>query len=69
MLTREGVERLLEILPEGTTELMCHPGYADEELRQNRDAAAGIAADGAGNFDGRGDQKTCRHAGYSPDKL
>jgi len=33
MLTREGVERLLESLPEGTTELMCHPGYADEELR------------------------------------
>jgi hopanoid biosynthesis associated protein HpnK len=33
-LTREGVERLLENLPEGTTELMCHPGYADEELRR-----------------------------------
>jgi predicted glycoside hydrolase/deacetylase ChbG (UPF0249 family) len=32
-LTREAVERLLESLPEGTTELMCHPGYADEELR------------------------------------
>jgi chitin disaccharide deacetylase len=31
-MTREGVLRLLEILPEGTTELMCHPGYADEEL-------------------------------------
>jgi predicted glycoside hydrolase/deacetylase ChbG (UPF0249 family) len=31
-LTREGVERLLEVLPEGTTELMCHPGYADDEL-------------------------------------
>jgi predicted glycoside hydrolase/deacetylase ChbG (UPF0249 family) len=35
-LTREGVERLLENLPEGTTELMCHPGYADEELRHTR---------------------------------
>ena len=34
MLTRAGVERLLRSLPEGTTELMCHPGYADEELRQ-----------------------------------
>jgi predicted glycoside hydrolase/deacetylase ChbG (UPF0249 family) len=33
VLTREGVERLLGNLPEGTTELMCHPGYADEELR------------------------------------
>lgn len=36
VLTREGLERLLEILPEGTTELMCHPGYADEELRNTR---------------------------------
>ena len=34
VLTLEGVERLLENLPEGTTELMCHPGYADEELRR-----------------------------------
>jgi hopanoid biosynthesis associated protein HpnK len=33
VLTREGVQRLLETLPEGTTELMCHPGYADEDLR------------------------------------
>jgi chitin disaccharide deacetylase len=33
-LTREGIEELLEKLPEGTTELMCHPGYADEELRK-----------------------------------
>src|SRR5690348_3914605 len=31
-LTREGVEKLLRSLPEGTTELMCHPGYADETL-------------------------------------
>jgi chitin disaccharide deacetylase len=36
VLTREGVERLLETLPEGTTELMCHPGYVDDELRQSR---------------------------------
>ncbi|HKM65564.1 MAG TPA: ChbG/HpnK family deacetylase [Candidatus Acidoferrum sp.] len=34
-LTREGVEALLEALPEGTTELMCHPGYADGELRES----------------------------------
>jgi len=34
-LTREGVERLLGLLPDGTTELMCHPGYADEELRRS----------------------------------
>lgn len=34
VLTRGGVEQLLVNLPEGTTELMCHPGYADEELRR-----------------------------------
>jgi len=34
VLTREGVENLLEKLPAGTTELMCHPGYADEELKR-----------------------------------
>ena len=34
-LTREGIEELLEKLPEGTTELMCHPGYVDEELRKS----------------------------------
>jgi predicted glycoside hydrolase/deacetylase ChbG (UPF0249 family) len=33
-LTREGVEQFLKSLPEGTTELMCHPGYADEELKK-----------------------------------
>jgi hopanoid biosynthesis associated protein HpnK len=34
-LTREGMARLLENLPEGTTELMCHPGYADAELEKS----------------------------------
>jgi predicted glycoside hydrolase/deacetylase ChbG (UPF0249 family) len=33
-LTREGVEQLLKNLPEGTTELMCHPGYVDEALQK-----------------------------------
>ena len=33
-LTNEGVARLLRSLPEGTTELMCHPGYADDALRK-----------------------------------
>jgi predicted glycoside hydrolase/deacetylase ChbG (UPF0249 family) len=33
-LTKEGVARLLRNLPEGTTELMCHPGYADAALRK-----------------------------------
>ena len=32
VLTREGVLNLLENLPEGTTELMCHPGYTDDTL-------------------------------------
>jgi predicted glycoside hydrolase/deacetylase ChbG (UPF0249 family) len=36
VFTREGLARLLEILPEGTTELMCHPGYADTALRETR---------------------------------
>ena len=35
-LTREGVERLLKSLPEGTTELMCHPGHADAALQKSR---------------------------------
>ncbi len=34
-LTREGVEKLLNNLPEGTTELMCHPGYSDEDLKRS----------------------------------
>jgi len=34
VLTREGVAQLLSNLPDGTTELMCHPGYADEELKR-----------------------------------
>ena len=32
-MTKEGVARLLRSLPEGTTELMSHPGYADEALQ------------------------------------
>lgn len=35
ILTREGVENLLNHLPEGATELMCHPGYADDALRHS----------------------------------
>jgi predicted glycoside hydrolase/deacetylase ChbG (UPF0249 family) len=34
-LTKDGVARLLRGLPEGTTELMCHPGYADAELKKS----------------------------------
>jgi len=33
VLSKKGVLQLLENLPEGTTELMCHPGYADEQLK------------------------------------
>jgi predicted glycoside hydrolase/deacetylase ChbG (UPF0249 family) len=32
--TVETLERVLQEAPEGTTELMCHPGYADAELRR-----------------------------------
>jgi len=35
VMTKEGVHRLLEILPDGTTEFMCHPGYFDEDLRKS----------------------------------
>ena len=35
VMTREGVEQLLRNLPDGTTELMCHPGYADEDLKRS----------------------------------
>jgi predicted glycoside hydrolase/deacetylase ChbG (UPF0249 family) len=34
-LTREGVAKLLRMLPAGTTELMCHPGFSDEDLRRS----------------------------------
>jgi len=33
-LTREGMEQFVKNLPDGTTELMCHPGYADAALQK-----------------------------------
>ena len=33
-LTRAGVEQLVKSLPDGTTELMCHPGYMDSALQK-----------------------------------
>ncbi len=33
-MTLEGVTQFLKSLPEGTTELMCHPGYADAALQK-----------------------------------
>jgi len=35
VLTKKGVQQLLASLPEGTTELMCHPGYADADLERS----------------------------------
>ncbi len=35
VMTREGVEQLLTHLPDGSTEPMCHPGYADAELKRS----------------------------------
>jgi chitin disaccharide deacetylase len=34
-LTREGLEQLMKSLPDGTTELVCHPGYADAALQKS----------------------------------
>jgi chitin disaccharide deacetylase len=34
-LTLQGVTQLLKTLPEGSTEFMCHPGYADQELQNS----------------------------------
>jgi predicted glycoside hydrolase/deacetylase ChbG (UPF0249 family) len=34
-MTKEGVARLLRNLPDGTTELMSHPGYADQDLQNS----------------------------------
>jgi predicted glycoside hydrolase/deacetylase ChbG (UPF0249 family) len=34
-LTVEGVTKLLKSLPEGTTEMMCHPGFADQDLEKS----------------------------------
>jgi predicted glycoside hydrolase/deacetylase ChbG (UPF0249 family) len=34
-MTKDGVAQLLRSLPEGTTELMCHPGYVDEALQNS----------------------------------
>jgi predicted glycoside hydrolase/deacetylase ChbG (UPF0249 family) len=35
-LTRDGVAQFVKSLPDGTTELMCHPGYADAALQKTR---------------------------------
>lgn len=35
VLTKKGLQQLLASLPEGTTELMCHPGYADADLERS----------------------------------
>jgi hopanoid biosynthesis associated protein HpnK len=35
VLSKKGVQQLLASLPEGTTELMCHPGYADADLERS----------------------------------
>ena len=35
VLGKKGVLQLLASLPEGTTELMCHPGYVDADLQKS----------------------------------
>jgi predicted glycoside hydrolase/deacetylase ChbG (UPF0249 family) len=32
--TLEGLQHIIQELPEGTTEIMCHPGYTDEAFAQ-----------------------------------
>jgi hopanoid biosynthesis associated protein HpnK len=51
-MTKDGVAQLLRSLPDGTTELMCHPGYVDEalqnsptRLRESRAAELAILTD------------------------
>jgi chitin disaccharide deacetylase len=34
-LTREGLEQFMKCLPDGTTELVCHPGYVDVALQKS----------------------------------
>jgi predicted glycoside hydrolase/deacetylase ChbG (UPF0249 family) len=34
-LNLDGMKRLLQSLPEGTTEMMCHPGFMDAELENS----------------------------------
>lgn len=52
VLMRAGVERLLDVLPDGFTELMCHPGHVDADLlhsstrlRESRQAELAILTD------------------------
>ena len=35
-LTREGLAQFVKSLPDGTTELMCHPGYTDAALQKTQ---------------------------------
>lgn len=35
VLSKRGVLQMLASLPEGTTELMCHPGYVDADLQKS----------------------------------
>jgi predicted glycoside hydrolase/deacetylase ChbG (UPF0249 family) len=35
-LTREGLAQFVKSLPDGTTELICHPGYADAALQKTQ---------------------------------
>ena len=51
--TKEELLRILELLPDGSAEIMCHPGYADAELIETsgyarpRERELGIMTDGA----------------------
>jgi len=38
--TRENLKKLVESLPDGTSELMCHPGHVDDELTRGSSYSA-----------------------------
>ena len=68
-LTIEGMKHLLLSLPEGTTEVMCHPGYMDEELEKSATRLQDSRPAGGRDTYACGGQESCRFARYSPDRL
>jgi len=68
-LTREGVEQFVKSLPDGKTELMCHPGYADAALQQNTDRLQDSRQTELQNPDGHRIRNLVASMGIQPDRL
>jgi len=64
--SRDGVLDLLERCRDGTTELIVHPGYVDDDLVASPRGCR-LAGDGAGDSYGHGGAKICRVAWYTPE--